>query len=109
MSVSETPRVITKSDPTQLVIEWADSAETTLTTPQLRAVCPCAHCVDELTGRRVHDPSSVPAGLVTESVALIGHYALAIRFSDGHDTGIYTFEMLRRAGESASGADPEST
>jgi ATP-binding protein involved in chromosome partitioning len=102
MSVTETPRIITKSDPAFLVIEWADDVTTTLTTTDLRAICPCAHCVDELTGRRVHDPTSVPQDLLTESVALVGHYALAIRFSDGHDTGIYTFGLLRTAGDAAS-------
>ena len=101
MSVTETPRIITKSDPALLVIEWSDGVETNLSAPELRAICPCAHCVDELTGRRVHDPTSVPQDLLTESVALVGHYALAIRFSDGHDTGIYTFDLLRRAGEAA--------
>jgi len=102
MSATDIPRVITKSDPALLVIEWADDAETTLTAPQLRAICPCANCVDELTGRRVHDPASVPPDLLTESVTLVGHYALAIRFTDGHDTGIYTFDHLRRAGEAAA-------
>ncbi len=100
MSASDTPRVITKSDPSRIVIEWADDLETTLTAPVLRSVCQCANCVDEVTGRRVHDPASVPADLLTADVNLVGHYALAIRFTDGHDTGIYTFEHLRRAGES---------
>ena len=101
MSATDTPRVVTKSDPTLIVIEWSDGVETTLTAPELRSICPCANCVDELTGRRVHDPASVPPELLTETVALIGHYALSIRFTDGHDTGIYTFDHLRRAGEAA--------
>jgi DUF971 family protein len=29
----------------------------------------------------------------------VGHYALRIRFSDGHDTGIYTWRYLRELGE----------
>jgi DUF971 family protein len=28
----------------------------------------------------------------------VGHYAYTIRFSDGHDTGIYTFELLQELG-----------
>jgi len=102
MGTTDTPRVITKSDPALLVIEWADEVVTTLTTPELRSICPCANCVDEVTGHRVHDPASVPPDLLTESVTLVGHYALAIRFADGHDTGIYTFDHLRRAGDAAS-------
>ena len=101
MSASDTPRVITKSDPSRVVIEWADAVETTLTAPELRSICQCANCVDEVTGVRVHDPASVPAELLTEDVQLVGHYALAIRFTDGHNTGIYTYDHLRRAGTAA--------
>ena len=99
MSATTTPRVITKSDPARVVIEWADEVETTLTARELRSICQCANCVDEVSGRRVHDPASVPSDLTTQDVTLVGHYALAIRFSDGHDTGIYTFDHLRRAGD----------
>ena len=102
MSAPDTPRVITKSDPSRIDIEWADGLETSLSAQALRSICQCANCVDEVTGRRVHDPASVPADLLTADVQLAGHYALAIRFSDGHDTGIYTFNHLRRAGEAAS-------
>ena len=101
MSAPETPRVITKSDPSRIVIEWADDVETTLTTPELRSICQCANCVDEVTGQRVHDPASVPSDLLTADVQLVGHYALAISFTDGHNTGIYTFDHLRRAGVAA--------
>ena len=103
MSSIATPRVITKSDPTRIVIEWTDELETVLTAPELRAICQCANCVDEVTGRRVHDPASVPHDLLTDNVTLVGHYALSIRFSDGHDTGVYTVGHLRRAGEAAAG------
>ena len=67
----------------------------TYTTAELRGLCPCAHCVDELTGVRRHDPASVPADLVHSDVRLVGNYALAIRFGDGHDTGIFPFSYLR--------------
>lgn len=103
MSAPDTPRVITKSDPSRVDIEWADGLKTSLSAQVLRSVCQCANCVDEVTGRRVHDPASVPADLTTTVVELVGHYALSIHFSDGHDTGIFTFEHLRRAGEAAAG------
>ena len=93
------PRVITKSDPTRLVVEWADGGRTELTAVELRNLCPCANCVDEHTGRQRYDRSSTPADLETRHVSLVGHYALAIGFSDGHDTGIFTYRQLRAAGE----------
>lgn len=89
------PRVITKSDPTCVEIEWSDGHTTVYTTPELRGLCPCAACVNELTGRRMHDPASVPADLATRAVTLVGRYAIAIAFSDGHETGIFPFAFLR--------------
>ena len=92
------PLRITRSDPTRIAFEWDDGQKTVLTTVELRALCPCAACVDELSGVRRHDPSSVPATLEHSNVRLVGNYALTMRFSDGHDTGIYTFPMLLEHG-----------
>jgi DUF971 family protein len=61
----------------------------------LRLACPCAACVEEMTGRRLLQPGAIPAAIRPESLALVGAYGLRIRWSDGHDTGIYTFELLR--------------
>ena len=44
-------------------------------------------------------PASAGAGsgpLRAESAELVGHYALRIRFSDGHDAGIFSWAYLRR-------------
>lgn len=97
------PRVITKSDPSKLVIEWDDDHVTTFTAAELRGLCPCAACVNELTGIRMHDPASVPNDLETREVNLVGHYAVSIAFSDSHATGIFPFAYLR---ERDPGATP---
>ena len=89
------PRTITRSDPTQLVIEWADGHTTRYRTSELRSLCPCAACVDELTGVRTHDPASVAEDLPHKDVQLVGNYALTVYFGDGHNTGIFPFRMLR--------------
>lgn len=89
------PKTITKSDPSRVVIEWDDEHRTEYSTVQLRGLCPCAACVNELTGRRMHDPQSVPSDLETRDVKLVGHYAITIAFSDGHSTGIFPFAFLR--------------
>ena len=95
MDASCQPKVITKTDPGQIVIEWTDGHETVFPTATLRGLCPCAACVDELTGVRRHDPASVPPSLEHQNVELVGLYALGIRFGDGHDTGIFPFAFLR--------------
>jgi DUF971 family protein len=89
------PRVITKSDPYRIELEWADGHKTSYATAELRRLCPCAHCVNELTGERMLDPEGVPDFLTHLDVRLVGNYALALRFSDGHETGIFPFRMLR--------------
>ena len=58
-------------------------------------MCPCASCVDEMSGKRTLDVGAVPADIATGTVALVGNYGITIRFTDGHGTGIYPFRMLR--------------
>jgi DUF971 family protein len=92
--MGQQPRKITRSDPTRIEFEWDDDVKTVLSTVELRSICPCAACVDELTGVRRHDPGSVSAELHHQNVRLVGNYALTMTFSDGHSTGIYPFPML---------------
>jgi DUF971 family protein len=92
---SDRPTVIKKSDPRRIDIEWDDGHSTTYSARELRGLCPCAQCVSETTGRRMHDPASVPEDMTQGDVALVGNYALAMRFSDGHHTGIFSFRFLR--------------
>ena len=62
---------------------------------RLRRLCPCAQCVNEFTGERVLKAEAVPDELNIEDVEIVGRYALNFRWSDGHDTGIYSFRYLR--------------
>jgi DUF971 family protein len=48
-----------------------------------------------MSGRPLLDPARVPADVRPLSVALVGAYGLRVNWSDGHGTGIYTFERLR--------------
>ncbi len=92
------PKVIVRSDPSRIEVEWADGQRTSHGAAELRGICPCAQCVSETTGIRIHDPASVPDDLSHVEVHMVGNYALSIRFSDGHGTGIFPFRMLREAG-----------
>jgi DUF971 family protein len=98
--------VITRSDPAALTIEWADGHTSRYSTAELRGLCPCARCVNELTGVRMHDPAKVPAELTHQDVRMVGNYALALRFADGHDTGIFPFRFLRSNDPEAPPAPP---
>ena len=83
------------ADQKRLRIEWADGHVSEFRPRQLRLACPCAGCIEEMTGRALLDPSTVEPGVWITAVSYVGRYALRFRFSDGHDTGLYTFEMLR--------------
>ncbi len=90
------PKVIERSVPGQVSIEWTDGAKSVFSAADLRKVCPCAGCVSETTGIRTHDPASVPENLEQSNLKLVGNYALDMTFSDGHSTGIFTFQFLRK-------------
>lgn len=60
----------------------------------LRLACPCAGCVEEMTNRPLLDPATVPDDIAPVAVELVGAYAIRVRWSDGHATGLYTFELL---------------
>jgi len=88
------PRAITRRDD-GLLIEWDDAGHRALYGSRaLRLACPCAACVDEMSGRALLDPARVPADVRPLSLALVGAYGLRVQWSDGHGTGIYTFERL---------------
>ncbi len=74
---------------------WEDGLECSLPIRVLRLACPCAHCVSEHTGERLLDPARIPEDLELRDMKSVGNYAYRILFGDGHDTGLYTLEMLR--------------
>lgn len=90
------PHAITRQD-TGILIEWDQNGHTGFFPARaLRLACPCAGCKEEMSGRPLLDPAAVPADIRPLSLALVGAYGLRIHWSDGHSTGIYTFEQLLR-------------
>lgn len=80
----------------RLEITWSSGDIRRLPTRVVRAACGCAACVDERTGVRTLDVDSIPADIDILAMRPVGNYAVHIEWSDGHDTGIYTWESLRR-------------
>jgi DUF971 family protein len=81
-----------------ILIEWDDQGHQGFYPARaLRLACPCAGCVEEMSGRPLLDPATIPLDVRPVSLALVGAYGLRVQWSDGHGTGIYTFEQLRRA------------
>jgi DUF971 family protein len=106
MTESPTPRGLKNEGPA-LVIEWSDGVTHRLPWKLLRDRCPCATCRVE----RAKPPAAKPLlsvltpqearPLAPVSVRPVGNYAYAIGFNDGHNTGIYSLELLRDLGEQA--------
>jgi DUF971 family protein len=91
-----TPDVIEPTeDGSALKIRWKDGHVSTYAPRYLRLNCPCAGCVDEMTGRRTLLPTMVPEGIYPTAIHYVGRYALQFVWSDGHDTGFFSFETLR--------------
>ena len=89
------PRKVELRDDGGLSILWDDGHRAAYAPAPLRLACRCALCEDEWTGRRRIDAASVPDDIRALKVQPVGRYGLQIRWSDGHATGIYTFDRLR--------------
>lgn len=83
----------------EIGIVWDDGREDYLASREVRLACPCAGCVDEMSGTRTLDPGRVPADVSALSWSPVGQYAIAFEWSDGHRSGIYSFALLRELGE----------
>jgi DUF971 family protein len=98
------PREIMQESDAKVRVTWGDGRVCLYGAPLLRRLCPCAQCVNEFTGERVLRPETVSEDLQMEDLRLVGRYALTFRWSDGHETGIYSFRYLREICE-AEGDD----
>jgi DUF971 family protein len=99
MSTEPRPQHIDLDRDRGLTLSWDDGTHAFVTTAVLRRESPSADA-RELRAEMQRNPFTVlPASqsegpLRIDAVEPIGHYALRIRFSDGHDTGIYTWKYL---------------
>ena len=86
----------------ELAIRWDDGTETFILLERLRRACPCAVCRGEgdLLGRwsaPVGQPLTA-ASFELRAIRQVGGYGIQPEWADGHATGIYPFELLRRLG-----------
>ncbi len=80
-----------------LRIDWGDEHVTTYDFERLRWLCPCAYCRGEAGLPGWLDSAPVLSAEQTRlvDIALVGSYAVAPTWGDGHHTGYYTFAALR--------------
>ena len=96
----------------ELAIKWDDGTETFIPIEELRRHCPCAGCKGEVDvmGNVYKNP---PRPLSPEAFHLVkmvnvGGYAVQPVWADGHATGIYSFDYLKRVGELAAGGNSQT-
>ena len=84
----------------ELAIRWDDGSETYIALEKLRRACPCAGCKGEIDVMgQVHRGPEIqlsPNSFQLRRIARVGSYGIQPLWSDGHGTGIYSFEYLRR-------------
>ena len=80
----------------QVEIDWNDGVKTSHSARELRFLCPCAACVNEITGQRTIKLEWVPQNMTAKVFQPVGRYAVQIVWSDGHATGLYGYDFLRQ-------------
>jgi len=90
----------------ELAVKWDDGTETFVSLETLRRHCPCAGCKGEMDimGNVYKNP---PKPLTANAfrlvrIANVGGYAVQPVWADGHSTGMFSYEYLKRVGEAPS-------
>ncbi len=76
-------------------VQWADGTTDHIPNKAVRESCKCAQCIEEFTGEQLLDPNTIPVDIQAQSADLLGNYAVAIAWSDGHTSGIFTWDHLK--------------
>ncbi len=96
----DSPRNLDLKKDSGLTVEWSDGATSFYPIAYLRRMSPSAEA-RQLREELAKNPLTVlpmaraSGPLVAVDAELVGNYAIKIRFSDGHETGIYSWEYLR--------------
>jgi DUF971 family protein len=110
----DAPRHLELKKDAGLSVEWGDGTRSFYPIAYLRRMSPSADAKD-LREKIASNPLTVlptpRAGgggpLVALDAELVGNYAIRIRFSDGHQTGLYSWEYLRQIDPGSAGGPPK--
>ncbi len=97
---------VNKTEGTGMEIDWKDGHHSSWSFVWLRNACPCATCHEEreAQGRKPGEPKPRPENVLPmyeppprpALVTPVGHYAISFHWNDGHSSGIYSWDFLRR-------------
>jgi DUF971 family protein len=84
----------------ELAIRWDDGGEDFIPLEKLRRACPCAGCKGEvdILGNLYKNPEKpfAPNSFELVKISSVGGYAIQPVWADGHNSGIFSFDYLRR-------------
>ena len=84
----------------ELAIKWKDGGESFIPLDTLRRQCPCAGCQGErdIMGNLLKGPETplTPRSFQLLHIASVGGYAIQPLWADGHSTGFFSFDYLRK-------------
>jgi DUF971 family protein len=87
----------------ELAVKWDDGGESFIKLEKLRRFCPCAGCKGErdIMGNLYKGPERElsPKSFQLVRVSMVGGYAVQPLWADGHSTGLFSFDYLRRVAE----------
>jgi DUF971 family protein len=93
---AEAPTAVELDRTRGLTLRWADGSDAFFALDDLRRNCPCAECRGLREQGRTPGPGpGAPAPLTALGAELVGGWGLSIHWSDGHQTGIYAWSILR--------------
>ena len=92
MDPADTPRIETDG----IHISWSDGHEGYYPHWYLRAACQCADCLEGSGYSRMDFFENIPQDIRALDWCPVGRYAVEFLWSDGHETGAYAFETMRR-------------
>lgn len=89
----------------ELAIKWVDGSESFISLERLRRACPCAGCKGEMDVMgNLHKGPDIPlkpASFVLRKLERVGTYAVQPTWSDGHNSGIFSYDYLRHVANPA--------
>ncbi len=88
---------------TELAVKWDDGSESYLALDNLRRHCPCAGCKGEVDVMgNLHkgpDATLTAQSFQLRKLSTVGGYAIQPVWGDGHSSGLFSFELLKRIGQ----------
>ncbi len=88
---------------TALLIKWDEYSESKITLKYLRDECPCANCKGETILLKTYRPPKPtmlsPEMYKVQNIQSVGGYAIQVSWKDGHNTGIYSWDYLKKLSE----------